>query len=184
MRVAIVVLGMTALTALGVSFTQAAPPFTTTVAVTELSDLTVTITGNADSPSKADHHIVIDWGDGNEDVLPNFTSDAPWAWGPVGHTYAASGDYVIVATLIHATPQGNDRGSASINVTVVAPSVEDDTDDTQVKGNKITKKKPGRLATTGPETVGLAAAGSTLLLSGVALRLVATRRENDGKLAA
>ncbi|MGH2784860.1 MAG: hypothetical protein ACRDJ1_06340 [Actinomycetota bacterium] len=178
-RLVVIVLGLVALMTLGATFTQAAPPFTTTISVDNVSDLSVTISGEADSPSKANHHMVIVWGDGTEDVFPNFTTDAPWNWGPVSHTYAADGTYDIVATLIHATPQGNDRGSATARVTVAAPAVVDDNDDdAEVKGTKVVKK-PGRLATTGPENLGLTIAGLSFLLAGAILRMAAARREGS-----
>ncbi|HJR18216.1 MAG TPA: hypothetical protein VJ922_00710 [Actinomycetota bacterium] len=181
-RLAVIVLGLVALVTLGATFTNAAPPFTTTISVDDVSDLSVTISGQADSPSQADHHMVIVWGDGTEDVLPNFTSDAPWNWGPVSHTYLADGTYDIVATLIHATPQGNDRGSATASVTVAAPSTEGpsdvEDDDTAVLGTK-TVKKPGRLAKTGPEHIGLTVAGLTFLLAGALLHMFAARRDES-----
>ncbi|MGH2793501.1 MAG: hypothetical protein ACRDKG_04275 [Actinomycetota bacterium] len=184
-RLAVIVLGLVALMTLGATFTNAAPPFTTTISVDDVSDLSVTISGQADSPSQADHHMVIVWGDGTEDVLPNFTSDAPWNWGPVSHTYAAGGTYDIVATLIHSTPQGNDSGSgsasASATVTVAEPTPEDPSvveDETAVKGTK-TVKKPGRLAKTGPEHIGLTVAGLTFLLAGAMLHMFAARRDES-----
>lgn len=181
-RLGIIVLGLVALMTLGMTLTHAAPPFTTTISVDDVSDLSVTISGVADSPSQADHHMVIDWGDGNEDVFPNFTTDAPWNWGPVTHIYDAAGSYEIVATLVHSTPQGNDTGrsSASTSVTVTEPEspenpsvVEDD--EAAVKGNKVTKK-PGRLAKTGPEHIGLTVAGLAFLLAGATLRVLAAPR--------
>lgn len=177
LRLGIVLFAIAATMTLGVTLTLAAPPFTTTVAVDNVDDLAVTISGVADSPSKADHHIVVEWGDGDVDVLPNFTTDAPWNWGPVSHTYAAGGSYTIVATLIHATPRGNDKGSASTSVTVsAATTTQDPGDDTVVLGKKVTKKT-GKLAKTGPENIALATAGLTLLLTGVALRMVGRREE-------
>lgn len=184
LRLGIVLFAIVATMSLGVTFTLAAPPFTTTLAVDDISDLAVTISGTANSPSKADHHMVIDWGDGNEDVFPNFTTDAPWSWGPVSHTYAAGGSYTIVATLIHATPRGNDKGSASTNVTVTAPtqtSTEDPVDDSEVLGKKVTKKVTkniGKLAKTGPEHIALTTAGLMFLLTGVALRMIGKREES------
>lgn len=178
LRLGIVLFAIAATMSLGVTFTLAAPPFTTTLAVTDISDLAVTISGTANSPSKADHHMVIDWGDGSEDVFPNFTTDAPWSWGPVSHTYAAGGSYTIVATLIHATPQGNDKGSASTNVIVQGATTvsEDPGDEPEVLGKKVTRK-PGKLAKTGPEHIALATAGLTFLLTGVALRMIGKRED-------
>jgi hypothetical protein len=177
LRLGIVLFAIAATMTLGVTLTLAAPPFTTTVAVNNVDDLAVTISGVADSPSKADHHIVVEWGDGDVDVLPNFTTDAPWNWGPVSHTYAAGGSYTIVATLIHATPQGNDRGSASTSATVSAPTTtQDPGDEPAVLGKKVTKKT-GKLAKTGPENIALATAGLTFLLTGVALRMIGRREE-------
>ena len=184
-RLSIVVVGLMALMTLGITLTQAAPPFTTTISVDDVTDLSVTISGVADSPSKADHHMVIDWGDGNQDVFPNFTTDAPWNWGPVSHIYDAAGSYDIVATLIHATRQGNDKGSATASVTVAEPETENPPvveDETQVKGNKFTQK-PGKLAHTGPETVGLTVAGIAFLLAGSMLRMLAARREESALAA-
>ncbi len=179
LRLGIVLFAIAATMSLGVTFTLAAPPFTTSIAVDDITELTVTISGTANSPSKADHHMVIDWGDGNEDVFPEFTSDAPWNWGPVSHTYAAGGSYTVVATLIHATPQGNDRGSASTDVTVAPSTVtEDPVDETEVLGKKVTKKA-GKLAKTGPEHIALTTAGLVFLLTGVALRMVSKREETS-----
>jgi hypothetical protein len=183
-RLGIVLFSMAALMSFGVGLTLAAPPFSTTIAVDDITDLTVTVSGDADSPSKTTHHMVIDWGDGNEDVLPNFSTDAPWGWGPVSHTYAADGSYTITATLIHANDQGNDQGSASAStqVTVVGPGEPP----AEVEGNKITKKpvvkavksvKGGKLAKTGPETAGMTVAGLMLLMAGATLRLLTTRED-------
>jgi hypothetical protein len=179
-RLGVVLFSMAALMSFGVGLTLAAPPFTTTIAVDDVTDLTVTVSGDADSPSKATHHMVIAWGDGNQDVLPNFTTDAPWSWGPVSHTYAADGSYTITATLIHATEQGNDQGSASTSVTVTGPGEEPPA---EVEGNTITKKpvvkgvKGGKLAKTGPETAGMTVVGLMLLMAGATLRLLTTRED-------
>ena len=180
-RLGVVLFSIAALMSFGVGLTLAAPPFTTTIAVDDITDLTVTVSGNADSPSKATHHMVIDWGDGNEDVLANFTTDAPWGWGPVSHTYAADGSYTITATLIHATDQGNDKGSASAStsVTVTGPGEEPPA---EVEGNVITKKpvvKGGKLAKTGPETAGMTVVGLMLFMAGATLRLLTTREDED-----
>ena len=192
LRLGIVLFAIAATMSLGVTFTLAAPPFSTSISVDDISELAVTVSGTADSPSNADHHMVIEWGDGNEDVFPNFTSDAPWSWGPVSHTYAAGGTYTIVATLIHATPNGNDQGSASSSTTVTVPGPctdcptggEEDPGETDVRGNKVTKKvtkkvapKAGKLAKTGPEHIALSTAGLVFLLTGVALRMVSKREE-------
>jgi hypothetical protein len=185
-RLGVVLFSMAALMSFGVGLTLAAPPFSTTIAVDDITDLTVTVSGDADSPSKTTHHMVIDWGDGNEDVLPNFTTDAPWGWGPVSHTYAADGSYTITATLIHANDQGNDQGSASAStqVTVVAPCTVDcggsAPPPAEVEGNTITKKpvvKGGKLAKTGPETTGMTVVGLMLLMAGATLRLLTTRED-------
>jgi hypothetical protein len=180
-RLGVVLFVMAALMSFGVGLTLAAPPFTTTIAVDDITDLTVTVSGDADSPSKTTHHMVIAWGDGNEDVLPNFSTEAPWSWGPVSHTYAADGSYTITATLIHATVQGNDQGSASAStsVTVVGPGEPP----AEVEGTKITKKpvvksvKGGKLAKTGPETAGMTVVGLMLLMAGATIRLLTTRED-------
>lgn len=188
-RLGVMLFSMAALMSFGVGLTLAAPPFTTTIAVDDITDLSVTVSGNADSPSKATHHMVIDWGDGNEDVLPNFSTDAPWGWGPVSHTYAADGSYTITATLIHATAQGNDQGSASAStsVTVVAPCTVNcggAEPPAEVEGKTITKKpvvKGGKLAKTGPETAGLTVVGLMLLMAGATLRLLTTREDDAAR---
>ena len=125
-RLGVVLFALAALMCFGVSFTLAAPPFTATIGVDNISDLTVTVSGTADSPSKAIHHMVIDWGDGSEDILPNFDTDAPWSWGPISHAYAADGTYTVTATLIHSIENGNDTGSASAStdVTVQGPCTD------------------------------------------------------------
>ena len=189
-RLGVVLFAMAALMSFGVGLTLAAPPFTTTIAVDDITDLTVTVSGDADSPSKTTHHMVIAWGDGNEDVLPNFSTDAPWSWGPVSHTYAADGSYTITATLIHATEQGNDQGSASAStqVTVIGPCTVDcggTQPPAEVEGNTITKKpvvKGSKLAKTGPETAGMTVVGLMLLMAGATLRLLTTR-EDEAALA-
>ena len=180
-RLGVVLFVMAALMSFGVGLTLAAPPFTTTIAVDSIADLTVTVSGDADSPSKATHHMVIAWGDGNEDVLPNFSTEAPWGWGPVSHTYAADGSYTITATLIHATVQGNDKGSASASTTVTVAGPGEPP--AEVEGNVITKKpvvkgvKKVKLAKTGPETAGLTVVGLMLLMAGATLRLLTPRED-------
>jgi hypothetical protein len=177
LKLGIVLFSIVATMSLGVTLTLAAPPFTTSLSVDNVDELAVAISGVANSPSKADHHLMVEWGDGNVDDFPNFTTDAPWSWGPFTHTYAAGGSYTIVATLIHATPQGNDKGSASATVTVAGTTVtENPGDEPEVLGTKVTKK-PGKLAKTGPEHIALTTAGLTLLLTGVALRIIGKREE-------
>lgn len=126
-RLGVVLFALAALMSFGVSFTLAAPPFTTNLDVDSVDEFTVTVSGTADSPSNATHHMEIAWGDGNVDILPDFDTDAPWNWGPVSHIYAEAGDYTITTTLIHASDQGNDRGTASdaADVTVPGPCTED-----------------------------------------------------------
>lgn len=192
-RLGVVLFVIAALMSFGVSLTLAAPPFEATIAVDDVTDLTVTVSGTADSPSNADHHMVIEWGDGNEDVLPNFSTDAPWSWGPVSHVYAADGSYTITATLIHSNENGNDRGtaSASTQLTVGGPCTEDcPTDDgttdgtveeppaAEVEGKTITKKPIVKsLAKTGPETTGMTVLGIMLLMAGATIRLLTTRED-------
>ncbi len=120
-RLGVVLFALAALMSLGVSFTLAAPPFTTTLNVDDVNEFTVIVSGTANSPSNTTHHMEIDWGDGSSDVLPDFATDAPWNWGPVSHVYGAPGDYTITATLIHANNQGNDVGMASDSSGVTIP---------------------------------------------------------------
>jgi hypothetical protein len=63
------------------------------------SGLTAYLSGTADSPVNASHHLEIGWGDSSTSVvpLPGFTG--PWSWGPVAHTYAVAGRYRVVAIL-------------------------------------------------------------------------------------
>src|SRR5687768_5566499 len=107
-RLGVVLFALAALMSFGVGLTLAAAPFAATIAVDDITELTVTVSGTADSPSSAEHHMVIDWGDGNEDVLPNFSTDAPWSWAPVDYTYAEEGTYPLTDTLIHPNENAND----------------------------------------------------------------------------
>jgi hypothetical protein len=208
-RLGVVLFALAALMSFGVGLTLAAPPFAATIAVDDITELTVTVSGTADSPSSAEHHMVIDWGDGNEAVLPNFSTDAPWSWGPVDHTYAEEGTYTITATLIHSSENGNDRGTAAASeeVTIPGPCTEDcptddgttddgTTDDgttdgtvqtppeTQVQGKTVTKKPIVKsLAKTGPETTGMTVLGLMLVMAGATIRLLTTR-EDEAAIAA
>ena len=191
-RLGVVLFALAALMSFGVSLTFAAPPFTTNINVDDVTDFTVTISGTADSPSKASHHMVIEWGDGNVDTLPDFDTDAPWSWGPVSHTYLTAGEYTITVTLIHSQDQGNDQGAASDSTTVTIPgpctvdcegpgsSDDGTTDDGTTDDNVPTEvlprviKKPSKLAKTGPETAGLAIVGISLVMAGVMIRKMAT----------
>lgn len=133
MRLGVVLVAIVAIGSLGMSNAHAAPPFT--ISITEpvgISDLTVTLSGTADSPSHTSHHIVIDWGDTNTDEIQLGDGPGPWNWGPIDHTYAEAGAYTIVATIIHASDNGQDQGqsatdSAGVVVTEPDPCVEDPT---------------------------------------------------------
>ena len=181
-KVSVVLFIVVALMSLGVSFTLAAPPFEVSIdEPIDVSDFTVTLTGTADSPSSATHHLVVEWGDGNTDTLPDFTTDAPWAWGPLEHTYSQAGTYTITTTLIHSQDSGNDRGSASDSATVEIrepeppvvepPVVEPPTTPSEVKGQVF--KKPAKLAKTGPETTtAVTIMGLVILLAGATLYML------------
>lgn len=133
-KLGVVLVAIIAIGSLGMSFAHAAPPFT--ISITEpvgVADLTVTLSGTADSPSHTTHHIVIDWGDGstNDDIQLG-DGPGPWNWGPIDHTYAAAGTYTITTTIIHASDSGNDQGQSATDSTVVEvtepdPCVEDPT---------------------------------------------------------
>jgi hypothetical protein len=120
-RLGVVLVAIVAIGSLGMSFALAAPPFT--ISITEpvtIADLTVTLSGTADSPSHTAHHIVIDWGDGstNDDIQLG-DGPGPWNWGPIDHTYAEAGTYTITTTIIHASDTGNDQGQSATDSTVV-----------------------------------------------------------------
>lgn len=181
-RISVVLFAVAALMSFGVSFTLAAQPFVVSIdEPVSVSGHTVTMTGTADSPSNADHHLVVEWGDGNTYTLPDFETDGPWTWGPLQHTYDAAGSYTITVTLIHAQDQGNDRNSATdtANVDIRDPEPEPDpeppadnpaTPPAEVKGQ--TFKKPAKLATTGPESTAFAILGIVFLLAGTTLYLL------------
>ena len=120
-RLGVVLVAMVAMASLGVGLAHAAPPFT--ISITEpvtIADLTVTLSGTADSPSHTTHHIVIDWGDGSaDDDIQLGDGPGPWNWGPIDHTYAAAGTYTITTTIIHASDTGNDQGQSATDSTVV-----------------------------------------------------------------
>lgn len=99
------------------------------------SGFTVTIAGEAFSPAgqASGNWLEIDWDDGTVDTLPNFVGSGPWSWGPVDHTYADEGSYTITATLLHASPNGNDRNAQDTEAVVIAdPDGGDDEVDVQV----------------------------------------------------
>lgn len=180
-KLGVVLFVVAALMSFGVGLTLAAPPFVISIDVPiSASGLTVSLTGTADSPSQTTHHVEIVWGDGNTDVLPDFASDAPWTWGPVDHTYAAAGTYTITTTLIHATNQGNDQGTATDSSTVTVLGAEEPPAETVTPPAevlpKVIKKKP--LAKTGAETAGLTVIGIMLMMAGATIRFILSGDED------
>jgi len=118
-RLGVVLVAMLALGGLGMGLAHAAPPFVISIdEPVTVNGLTVTLSGTADSPSSATHHIVVDWGDTNSDDIP-LAGTGPWTWGPIDHTYAAAGTYTVVATIIHASDNGNDQGQSATDSTIV-----------------------------------------------------------------
>lgn len=198
---AVVLVALFALGALGMGLAHAEPPFV--ISINEpvtLNDLTVTISGTADSPSSATHHIVIEWGDTNTDDIP-LAGTGPWTWGPIDHTYAAAGNYTVVATIFHASDNGNDQGQSATDSTIVEippvctencepdPCVENPQDPACVVPTptptpvvnppaknppevlgKTTTKKP-LAKTASAETTALAWAGVLMLMVGATFRL-------------
>ena len=182
-RVSIVLFVVAALMSFWVSFSLAAQPFEVSIDKPVAVDgHTVTMTGTADSPSKADHHLVVEWGDGNTDTLPDFDGDAPWTWGPLQHTYEAAGSYTITVTVIHAQDSGNDRNSASDTAAVdirdpeptpdPEPPVVETTVEPQAEVKGQTFRRPAKLAKTGPESTAFAILGIVFLLAGATLYLL------------
>jgi hypothetical protein len=118
-RLGVVMVAMLALGGLGMGIAHAVPPFV--ISINEpvtVNNLTVTLSGTADSPSSATHHIVVEWGDTNTDDIP-LAATGPWTWGTIDHTYAAGGTYTITTTIIHSQDSGNDTGNSATDSTVV-----------------------------------------------------------------
>ena len=112
-RVAIVVVALAALSGLS-AVAAFANPFTISIdkPITIVGQQ-VTMTGVADSPSNAGHHIDVDWGDGSTDTISLADGSGPWTWGPISHTYTTVGSYLITVTLVHQNEQGNDKSTAT-----------------------------------------------------------------------
>jgi hypothetical protein len=121
LRLGVVLVALIAIGIFGMGAAHADPPFT--ISITEpagVNNLTVTLSGTADSPSHADHHIVIDWGDSStDDTIQLGNGPGPWNWGPLDHTYGGAGTYTITATIIHSNDTGNDQGQSTSDTTTV-----------------------------------------------------------------
>src|ERR1051326_6270964 len=119
-RLAIVVLAVAALSGLSAVAALANPFVISIDKPLTVVGTTVTMTGTADSPSNAGHHIDIDWGDGSTDTIA-LDGSGPWVWGPISHTYATTASYTVSATLVHQNEQGNDKSSATDSTVVDVP---------------------------------------------------------------
>jgi len=105
-----------------------ASPWNVDIVSAVRTDLTVTIAGTAYSPAgqASGNYLEIAWGDGAGETLTPFVGSGPWSWGPVAHTYASDGTYTITATLLHASPRGNDRNATDTVVIVIPDDGGDD----------------------------------------------------------
>src|SRR5437660_17076 len=71
-KAGVVLLVLVVLGGMGAGLASASPPFTVSIdKPVSVSGLDVSLSGTADSPSSATHHIDVDWGDGSAvDTIP------------------------------------------------------------------------------------------------------------------